>query len=108
MGENTCERREARRFPLALPLEFDRGRGTTCDVSAMGVFFTTATPPQRGERLRCCLRMTGATTRQLEFDASVVRIERRGNEFGVAARFDALQSELTVLADTAAKDGVLH
>ena len=96
MGESAArERRQARRFPLALALEFDRGVGQTCDVSATGVLFTTSKPPRIGERLRCSLQMAGGET--LQFEGQVMRVEKRGAAYGVAAHFDAVQAGLESL-----------
>jgi hypothetical protein len=96
-------RRQAQRFDMALPLEFDHGRGKTRDISATGVFFTTAAATEAGEHLHCSVQFTEA--QRLQFEALVVRVVKMGRRFGVAACFEALETALTDLEANAAKDG---
>lgn len=100
---SASNRRQARRFPLALPIETARGAAETRDVSALGTSFVTATRVAVGERLHCALtlRPGQAGAERLEFEAHVVRVERHGNEYHVAAQFDALQDGLENLMDSA-------
>lgn len=91
------ERRGAKRFELDLAVQFDGGTGRTRDVSSRGVFFTTARVLRPGDVVRCVLELSGGE-QLIEFDAHVVRVARGAEGFGVAAQFDALQTELTGLA----------
>ena len=100
-------RRQARRFPMALPLETGHGTAETRDVSALGASFVSSHPVAMGDRLHCALVLRPGQTnaQRLEFEAHVVRVERHGNEYHVAARFDALQSDVPGLAEISAQTG---
>jgi hypothetical protein len=101
------ERRGAKRFALDLALRLEGGTGRTRDVSARGVFFTTPRILQPGDTVRCVLELAGGE-QLLEFEAQVVRVMAAEDGFGVAARFDALQTELGGLAGRPATDELLH
>ena len=98
-------RREARRYALSLPLDYGAGCGTTCDVSSRGAYFITARDLRPGDVLRCTLMTQSA--QPLEFEARIVRVEKCGAKFGVAARFDALQAEWSEAPETA-PDVLVH
>jgi len=82
------DRRGGKRYPLALPLQFENRSGTTRNVSSAGVLFATAQPPRVGEHLQCTLRLADGTS--MHFEAVVVRVEEQREAATVAARFDAL------------------
>lgn len=82
------DRRGGRRYPLALPLQFQNRSATTRNVSSAGVLFATAEPPRIGERLQCTLRLADGTS--MHFEAVVVRVEEQRDTATVAARFEAL------------------
>ena len=87
---------------MALSVEFDHGRGQTHDISTSGVFFTTTAATTAGEHLHCSVQLTEA--QRLQFEALVVRVVRHGKRYGVAACFEALETALTEVELTAAKD----
>lgn len=87
-SDHDSDRRGGKRYPLALPLQFENRSGVTYNVSSAGVLFATAQPPCVGERLQCRLQLADGTS--MHFEAVVVRVEERREAVTVAARFDAL------------------
>ena len=81
-------------------------------MSVSGVFFLTAEAGQIGEWLRCRLFLKSAEPGQdcLRFEGRVVRVEPCDNQYGIAAHFDALQSDLPFLTghDDASAGVVTH
>jgi hypothetical protein len=75
------ERRKGERYKLALPMQLSDGTGTTCDVSATGIFFETESAYAIGETIRLLLYLEHET---LQCEARVVRVEPRNGQFGVA------------------------
>lgn len=81
------ERRQAIRFPLALPVELERGRGITRDVSVSGVYFETDQSFSLGESIRLTLvleRVYPGRPVHLQCQGQIVRVERREGKVGVA------------------------
>jgi Tfp pilus assembly protein PilZ len=75
------ERRKAKRFKLALPVQLNDGIGTTRDMSTSGIFFETKRAYAIGETIRLSLTFEHET---LQCEARVVRVEPRNGQFGVA------------------------
>ena len=81
------EQRAAARFESTLPLRMAGCTGATLNVSHHGVYFETAWPQRVGSLVEFTLeyRLQGRTQR-LACEAKVLRVERRGAGYGVAAR----------------------
>jgi hypothetical protein len=80
------ERRQAVRFPIAIPVELDEGTGITRDVSLSGVFFETTQWFAPGEPVRLTLVLERASPgdpiRQCE--GQVVRVGQSNGKVEVA------------------------
>ena len=75
------ERRNGERYKLALPVQFNDGIGTTCDISTSGIFFETESAYSIGDTIRLFLNFEHET---LQCEAGVVRVEPRNGQFGIA------------------------
>jgi hypothetical protein len=75
------ERRRGERYKLSLPVQLDDGNGTTCDISASGIFFETESAYAIGDTIRLFLNFEHET---LQCEARVVRVEPCNGQFGVA------------------------
>lgn len=86
-----AERREATRLPIGLPVELERGKGWTRDVSASGVFFETDAAPSPGAPIKFSMLLEYAypTPLRLDCEGQIIRVERRGGKVGVAAAITA-------------------
>ena len=80
-GAGAFERRKGERYKVALPVQFNDGIGTTCDVSTSGIFFETESAHSIGDTIRLFLNFEHET---LQCEARVVRVEPRNGQFGVA------------------------
>ena len=81
------ERRQAVRFPIAIPVELDEGTGITRDVSLSGVFFETSQWFAPGEPVRLTLVLERASPGdpiRLECEGEVVRVGRSNAKVEVA------------------------
>jgi hypothetical protein len=88
------ERRRAGRFPIAIPVELERGTGVTRDVSLSGVFFETDQFVVLGQPIRLTLVLERASPSQpvrLQCEGRVVRVERHQPELrlGVAVAIES-------------------
>jgi len=97
-------RRQAQRISVALPVELERGKGVTRDVSASGVFFETDLLFSPGAPITFCLvleHVTSVGPIRLRCQGTIVRVERRNGKVGVAVaieshRFDPTEESTTV------------
>ena len=83
------DRRRARRYYLALPLDFPGGSGITRDVSEVGVLFETETALQLGDALEFALilgEFEASGRYRVRCSGEVVRVEPRAGGFAVAVR----------------------
>src|SRR5262249_14843502 len=91
----TLERRHARRYRVALPVELDvLGTGRTRDVSTGGVFFETDESLVPGAAIRYSLVLDQSqpdNPTRLFCEGDVVRVERRHERLGVAATINAFR-----------------
>jgi hypothetical protein len=87
MSDAWVERRRVPRYPANLVVELEEGTGVTRDISAAGVYFETRQKPASDAPLRFTLILEHAEPGpvRLGCEADVVRIEPRGDAFGVAA-----------------------
>jgi PilZ domain len=91
----TFERRQARRYRVALPVETGAlGTGRTRDVSTAGVFFETDESLVPGSAIRFSLILEQGLLDvpvRLLCEGDVVRVERRDEQLGVAATINAFR-----------------
>jgi hypothetical protein len=81
------ERRQAVRFPIAIPVELEEGTGITRDVSLSGVFFETNQWFAPGEPVRLTLILERASPGdpiRLQCEGQVVRVGRSNAKVEVA------------------------
>ena len=89
-GSGFVERRRAKRYKLALPVQLKRGTGVTRDISTSGVFFETKRAQSTGDTINLSVDFTDATIR---CEGRVVRAKKLDSKFGIAVdltsyRFD--------------------
>ena len=85
------ERRETKRHQIEVPVHFGSGTGTSRDISFTGIYFTTKEVLEAGESLKLNFELDYAIpgiSLQLDCKGRVVRVEKLGNIFGVAAKID--------------------
>ena len=90
----TVDRRQAFRFPVALPAELERGAGTTRNTSTSGVFFETDQAFSTGDPIRLTVVLEpecSGTPTCLHCQGEVVRAERQKEKVGVAVAFRSFQ-----------------
>jgi hypothetical protein len=100
MMQTNGERRAARRFSMALPLQvrfpsgdnFGERQGHTRDVSFRGLYFTIEAPLETGSAIEFVLtlpqQITLAGDVHIRCYARVLRVETRESGRGVAARIE--------------------
>jgi hypothetical protein len=74
-------------------VHFSGGTGTTLNFSQSGVYFVTGSVLSTGEELSFVLELCPPFTPEaipLECHGRVLRVEPRGEEFGVAATIESL------------------
>lgn len=100
MTEETSDRRTARRFTMALPLQVrftnhgatEEKSARTRDVSFRGVYFLTDTWMDEGSAVELVLtlpqQITLAGDVRIRCFGSILRVEQRDDGQGIAARID--------------------
>jgi hypothetical protein len=100
MNQHTTDRRNARRFNMALPVivrfthngNIEEKIAHTRDVSFRGVYFMMETPPEEGSAVEIVLtlpqQITLAGEVRIRCSAKVVRVEQREGTPGVAASIE--------------------
>ena len=89
-------RRQARRYQVSLPVDLENGSGKTRDVSKSGMFFETDQPSAPGQVIRFPVMLAYAcpgTTFRLRGEGSIVRVEGRDGNVGVAVALSAFRLE---------------
>jgi hypothetical protein len=89
VGTIQANRRQAKRYRIALPVELSAGSGITCDVSESGMLFETEQSMAAGENIVFSL-VLGQYDRngafRLQCRGNIVRVERRSRRSAVAVR----------------------
>ena len=91
------DRRQARRYRIAVPVELDHGTGLTRDISTSGIFFETDQSCSVGTTLSFSLVLEHADPGgpvRLQCQGEVVRVEQRESKVGVAVCFTAYRFDL--------------
>ena len=92
----TVDRRQAFRFPIALPVELERGVGITRNISTSGVFFETDQVFSTGALIRLTLVLEPKCPSNptcLHCQGEIVRAERQEERMGVAVAFTSYRFE---------------
>jgi hypothetical protein len=79
------ERRSSKRYPVALPTEWEGGRGTVTDASRAGVYVKTSRPLPCGAALDFTLAFSGSpagASSRLACRGRIVRLERLPGGWG--------------------------
>ena len=86
-------KRHQERFPMEVPVMLEGGVGTSRNISESGIFFVTDKPLVEGGDLRFSVKLNhvrpGKPVR-LDCQGQVLRVERTGENFGVAATINQL------------------
>jgi hypothetical protein len=88
------ERRKEIRHQFIAPLVLTHGVGITRDFSLSGVYFTTNVRFEPGEDLQFVFNMQYALPDRnvpLDCQGQVLRVEKIGGDYGVAARIDNIK-----------------
>jgi acyl-coenzyme A thioesterase PaaI-like protein len=90
-NETTAQdQRRADRFDVALPVRLAGGAGLTHNISAHGVSFESAVRPAVGSLVNFSVEFTlHGRPQRLRCEGKVLRVERRGDRYLVAARLVA-------------------
>ncbi len=83
------DRRQARRYQVVVPVEFDTGTGVTRDVSEIGVLFETTTAMRLGDVIEFALLLGQFDPRgdyRVRCSGEVVRVEETSNAYAVAVQ----------------------
>ena len=97
------DRRQARRYRTAIPVELEQRTGLTRDVSASGVFFETDSSFPVGVTISFSLVLEHADPGgplRLQCQGEVVRVERLESKVGVAVRFTSYWFDLPAQSHT--------
>ncbi len=89
MTTRVLDRRRAKRYTVALPVELPQGLTLTRDVSESGVYFETDSALAPGATIRFEMVFTQVDLEgklRVECDGEVVRVERHDQRLGVAAQ----------------------
>jgi hypothetical protein len=90
------DRRNARRYVVALPLEWSQGRGLTRNVSESGVYFETNKTAPIGSAIRMSMVLGQADPEgrfRVECEGEVLRVEPHDGRVGIAARITSYRLE---------------
>jgi hypothetical protein len=90
----TDEKRASQRIQLEVPIYIGHERAVTRNISWAGIYFLTDQSFVEGGDLSFSLDLTYALpgkTIKLDCQGEVVRIEQRGEKFGIAARINDFQ-----------------
>ena len=88
MGQQHYEKRETTRVPIEIPIQVGDAQGKSRDMSFSGIYFTIDKPFDAGESLQIVFELAHAIRDEpvhLDCQGYVLRVEKLGQEFGVAA-----------------------
>lgn len=93
----TSEQRQAQRYKVKMPVDFEAGKGITRDFSASGIFFETDKSFLVGQNIEFSILMDhidSAGPVQVKCLGKVVRVEKSGKKRGVAVAITSYSFEL--------------
>lgn len=88
------EKRTSQRIQVEVPVYIGQRKAVTRDVSWAGIYFLADQPYEEGGDLTFALDLTYALPGKpikLDCRGKVVRVERQGDRFGIAARINNFQ-----------------
>ena len=92
---NHDEKRSSQRIQVEIPVYIGQEETMTCDVSCSGIYFQTDQSFDEGDDLNFSLELIYALPgKQIKLDCQgkAVRIDKRGEKFGIAAKINSFQS----------------
>ena len=87
MGQQ-YEKRETTRVPIEIPIQVGDDQGQSRDISFSGIYFTIKKPFEPGESLQIVFELAHTVRDEpihLDCQGYVLRVEKVGQEYGVAA-----------------------
>ncbi len=81
------ERRQSQRTEIVLPVEHEKGRGWTRNVSGTGAYFVSEQRFAAGAHIKFILPLRHADPERVvrvTYEGDVVRVDERAGRFGVA------------------------
>jgi hypothetical protein len=82
---SSMNKRREERVSAVMPVFLDNATGTTCDVSASGMFLETRTPFAVGELVSFSVEFDApGGKRMLKCQGSIIRTEQRADRIGLA------------------------
>ena len=107
-AKDPSDQRGAARFDTHLPVQIASKRGATQNISAHGIYFEADVAPALGSLVNFSVEFTLHGKRQrLLCEGKVVRTEKRGHRFGVAARLVAPLFEIEEPVAVSPRDAAL-
>ena len=88
MESQESERRQAKRYPMEVPMRFGDDEGRTLNLSSRGVYFLSATPLEAGASVDMDVTLTNACAHgpiTLHLRGRVIRVDQLEATLGVAA-----------------------
>ena len=88
-------KRAALRTKVEVPVALDNGKGVTRDISLSGIYVKTSATFAPGDKIRLILELEYAAPdgpMQFQCVGHVVRVEKLGEEYGVASTIDDLNT----------------
>ena len=90
----TDEKRSSQRIQVEVPVYIGHEKAVTRDVSWAGIYFLTEQSFSEGGELNFSLALSYALPGKpikLDCQGKVIRVERHGEKFGIAAKIDNFQ-----------------
>ena len=84
------ERRRSPRYRIDAEITVDDGKGRTIDLSSNSVYFEAARPLSPGDEVDLVFPFEQSGRACVKCRARVVRVDRRGTMFGIAATYEPI------------------
>lgn len=92
------DQRQAQRYKVKMPVDFESGQGITRDFSASGIFFETDKSFSVGQNIEFNILMDHIDSSgpvQVKCLGKIVRVEKSGKKIGIAASINSYAFEST-------------
>jgi hypothetical protein len=90
------EQREAIRFLLRCPVEFEQGNGWSCDISTIGMYFLTTRLLYLSETIELVIRPEHSPA--IYCNTQVGRTDKEAQGYGIAVCFTAITIDSATIA----------
>ena len=89
------DKRQERRMSMTRPVQLERGKGVTRNISISAVFFEIDMEYDPGNKFNFTIELDGPAdkTLMLRCRGAIVRVELRGGKLGIAAKIVASKLE---------------